>query len=204
MGDETIKFEMDGLSFQFRLIWRYYFQQGEGDLDYLQFVRDPDALEQMPPRRVKNLEESKLLYDQNIGRVCLEFKEYFQDKKNRLFTPQAIMKPGSRRPELQKPPFDVLRELFSDPGIPDLSVHFTKDNNHKGIKTQELVRDIDADLTKIEHILFIDDVYSGGNTVSSIMSLLGKERSFVIVCPLRRDKSVNEFMKDVKNAQKKT
>jgi hypothetical protein len=202
MEEEPIEFKKDELNFKFRLIWRSYFQQGEGDLDYLQLVRDPDSLKQLPPHGIKNLEQSKQLYYENICRVCLKFEAYFKDKKNNLFTPQAIIRPGSTKSELQEPLFIALRrKLFPYP-IPDLSGYVEKNNGNKGTKKQRLAREIDIDLTKIEHILVIDDVYSDGDTMSSIMSLLGEEKSFVIACPLRIDKSVHEFMKDIKNAQK--
>ena len=198
MKDESMELEKDELNFKFRLICHSDFQQGEGNLDYLQLVRDPDYLLQMPPRTVKNIEVSKQLYYENICRVCLKFEAYFKDKKNRLFTPQAIIKPGSTKPELQEPLFVALRrKLFPYP-ILDLSGYVVKNNGNKGTKKQGLARDIDIDLTKIEHILVVDDVYSDGDTMSSIMSWLGKEKSFVIVCPLRinKDKSVYEVVKD--------
>lgn len=181
MMTKLMKIKKDGLDFQFYLIYDSVFQQGAGNLDYLHFLRQPSYIK-FPWCHVKSLEESRQKYEEYVKIMPQNILNYFQQDKNASFMAQAIVRPPTNRPELQKPVFDIFYKVF--PGIADLSNYLSVNLGGKGIKKFLLSKNIDADLNKIERILIIDDVYAEGDTIASIMFNLRREKSFIAVCPL--------------------
>lgn len=200
MIDKFMNIKKEDLDFCFHLIGHSFFDKGAGNLDYLHLVRQPGYL-QFPFCRVKTLEESYRKYEEHIPIISPKLLDFFLNTQGNSFIPQAILKPPTNRPELQEPLFSVFREAFSD--IDDLSGCLLKNISGEGVNKFSLSRNIEVDLTKIERILIIDDVYAEGNAIASVMLNLGQNKSFVAICPLVLKLEENQLYAKLRHATDK-
>ena len=156
------------------------FQGAEGDLDYLHLVRQPSYFNlQIARSDVNSLAQSEQKYNTYLPELVKNFKVYWKD--NEALFPTAVVRPPTRRPRLQNPTFEAFRQLTP---IIDLSECLIGNPMGEKLKKFSLSGRRTEELAKTESILIIDDVYAEGYAVASVISNLGRQKKYIVICPL--------------------
>lgn len=193
---QWLKVNNKSLNYPVDLIYDSVFQGGDGGLDYLHLVRQRGFLNIPRQNRVINtLAQSKERYEQYLPELLESFSDFC--RKNQ-FRPDAVIRPPTNRPELQKPVFDVFLSLF--PQITDLSKYLVRNPGGQGIDKFSLSKDSSNIFKSARSLFIIDDVYGEGHTIASVISRLGKPTGVITICPLlvERD-SENEYVRQLRS-----